>query len=116
MMWAFLLVFYGSSPCVDWGGSYFYFCCEVSCRGRVSPRQASNFLVRDKKVTKEARLRRCPAELAARLQRFAQTAAGNMKDFNEVGRDACAAKFSHSIYFNLLILVTGCILYSVVLL
>jgi len=40
---------------------------------------------------KRRRLQRaCPAELAARLQRFAQTAAGNMKDTTKVGRDACA--------------------------
>jgi hypothetical protein len=88
-MWAFLLMFCGSSLCVAWGCSYFYFCCEFSCRGRVSPRQASSFLFATKRNQK-ARLRRCPAELAARLQHFAQTAAGNMKDFHEVERDAYA--------------------------
>ena len=52
---------------------------------------AGEFLfVRDKKEPKSASADGCPAELASFLRHSAQTAAGKMKDFHEVGRDACA--------------------------
>jgi hypothetical protein len=56
-----LQVFYGSDACGVSVGSYFYFlfCASAAClltEAGSSHRRASNFLVRDKKVTKEARL------------------------------------------------------------
>ena len=70
------------------------------CRGRVSARLPSNFLVRDKKVTKEARLRRCPAELAARLQRYAQTGR-RRNDFYVEPHDAYACGLAASALLNI---------------
>ncbi len=83
-----------ASPVFIWGSSYFFVCFLLLWRvflQRPGFAPAGEFLfVRDKKEPKSASADGCPAELTALLRRSVQTAAGNMKDFHEVGRDACA--------------------------
>jgi len=74
LFWCFLFGFFASCVLQSW-----LFLQRPVCRtgGRVT------FWFRPESNQRYDSAEGCPAELAARLQRYAQTAAGNMKDFHE---------------------------------
>ena len=56
---------------------------DFACRSRLVAPAGEFLFVRDKKEPKSASADGYPAELAARLQRFAQTATGNLNFYVE---------------------------------
>ena len=93
------------------GGSYFFRCCfcvcwGVACRGRVSPRRASNFLVATRKLPKKRVCRQlsggthyAPAALRSNSRR--------KSDFYCEGRDAYARRWCCAICEELIFLTTA---------